>query len=553
MDLHLTSQIPGDVARAYDVTRILIKYGLAGWLKGTEWEPARRLLISHTGEILTEQPFPVRLRLAMTDLGPTFIKLGQVLGTRPDLVGEAVAHELSLLQSGTPADPPEVAVATIEKELGRPIAECFQEFEREAMASASIGQVHRAKLPNGKPVVIKVQHPGIETTIHRDLNILSNLAALAERQEDLKRYQPAAVVREFRQTLLRELDFRREMRNLQQFRRNFSADPNVIFPKPYPELSTGRVLTMQKLNGTSVGDTAKLNHKHIDGEALARQGAGVFIQMIFRDGFYHADPHPGNILVLARQRVGILDGGMVGRIDDELRQRIVEILLAAADRDADRLADLIAIITKAPGNLDRAALSADLMEVFSQYGAQSVDQFDIGGALTAVTRIMHEYNLFMPSRLSMLIKCLIILEGTAKGLSARFNLAQLLEPYRRQFVLQQLSPEAWLRKARRVRRDWELLAESIPRSFNSLLDQLQAGHFAVRIKHAPLESSINRLVAGLCTSALLIASALLWIHAVPPTIHGISILGAAGYMLAAFLATRVVWLSRREEKRKKED
>jgi ubiquinone biosynthesis protein len=548
MQFKSATQIPGDVARASDVARVLIKYGLARWLSGTEWEPIRRILTSHSGEVLTDQSFPVRMRMALTDLGTTFIKLGQVLSTRPDLVGLEMAHELSHLQSGTPADSPEVAIATVEKELARPIGECFLEFDRNAMASASIGQVHHARLLSGKSVVVKVQHPGIESTIRRDLHILSSFAALAEKQEDLKRYQPVAVVREFRETLMRELDFRREMRNLQQFRRNFAADETVTFPKPYPELCTGRVLTMQLLKGTSVGRIEKLEHRHVDCAELARQGAGVFVQMIFRDGFYHADPHPGNILVLAKGRVGILDGGMIGRIDDDLRERIVEILLAAADRDAPRLADLIAEICKAPANLDRGGLSADLLEVFGQYGSQAVDQFDVGGALTAVTRLMHEYNLFMPSRLSMLIKCLIILEGTGKGLNANFSLAELLEPFRRQFVLQQLSPQTWLRKAKRLRRDWELLAESIPRGFNNLLEQLQSGDFSVRVKHPPLEKSVNRMVFGLCTSALLIASALLWIHQVPPTIHGTSIMGAAGYLLSAFLATRVLWLIRWEKR-----
>jgi ubiquinone biosynthesis protein len=548
MQLESPTQIPGDVARASEVVRVFVKYGLAGWLKGTEWEPARRILTSHTGEILTEQTLPVRLRMALTDLGTTFIKLGQVLSTRPDLVGPDVAHELSHLQSGTPADPPDVAVATVERELARPIAECFRDFDRAAMASASIGQVHRAKLPNGRPVVVKVQHPGIESTIRRDLDILSYLAAHAERQEELKRYQPVAVAREFRQTLMRELDFRREMRNLQQFRQNFVSDRTVAFPKPYPDLSTGRVLTMQLLKGTSVGDEAHLRRRHVDCEALARQGAGVFVQMIFRDGFYHADPHPGNIIAMAKGRVGILDAGMVGRIDDELRERIVEIFLASADRDAPRLVDVIAVICKAPSNLDRGDLSADLTEVLDRYGTQAVGQFDVGGALTAVTRILHEYNLVMPSQLSMLIKCLVVLEGTAKGLNASFNLAELLEPFERQFVLQQFSPETWLRKAKRLRRDWESLAESIPRGFNDLLEQLESGGLAVHIKHPPLETSVNRLVYGLCTSALLLASALLWIHEVPPTIHGVSILGAAGYLVAAFLATRVLWLIRWEKR-----
>jgi ubiquinone biosynthesis protein len=550
MQLLSAHNIRGDVARAGEVAQVLIRYGLAEWLKGTEWEPARKLLTSHTGDVLTDQPFPVRVRMALTDLGTTFIKLGQVLSSRADLVGPEVAHELARLQSGTPPDRAEVAVATIEKELGRSIDESFQEFDREAMASASIGQVHRARLRSGAQVVVKVQHPGIEGTIHRDLEIMSSLAAIAERQEELKRYQPVAVMQEFSQTLLRELDFGREMRNLERFRQNFAADHTVIFPKPYPDLSTGRVLTMQLLKGTSVGDVTQLHRRRIDAEALARHVAGVFTQMIFRDGFYHADPHPGNIVVMAGGRLGILDAGMVGRVDDELRERVVEILLAASDHDANRLADLIMVMCKAPANVDRAAVSADLMEVFDQYGAQAVDQFNLGGVLTEVTHLLHQYDSVMPSRLSMLIKCLIVLDGTARGLNARFNLAELLEPFRSQFLLQQFSPETLLRKAKTLSREWLSLAESLPRGFQTLLEQLESGNFGVRIKDLELERSINRLVYGLCTSALLLASALLWINHVPPTIRGVSVLGAAGYLVAAFLATRVLWRVRRLERRK---
>ncbi len=196
MNFSTASHIPGDIARASEVASVLFKYGLAEWLKNTEWEPARRMLTSHAGDTLTDQPLPVRIRMALTDLGTTFIKLGQVLSTRSDLVGPEIAQELSRLQSGTPADPPDVVVEAIERELGRPIAECFLEFEPEAMASASIGQVHRAKLHNGRPVVVKVQHPGIEGTIRRDLSILAGLASVAERRLELKRYQPGAIVRE---------------------------------------------------------------------------------------------------------------------------------------------------------------------------------------------------------------------------------------------------------------------------------------------------------------------------------------------------------------------
>ena len=244
--------------------------------------------------------------------------------------------------------------------------------------------------------------------------------------------------------------------------------------------------------------------------------------MIFRDGFYHADPHPGNILVLAKGRVGILDGGMVGRIDDELRERIVETSCAAADRDAPRLADIIAVICKAPTNLDRGGL-----ERRPDGSVRSV-RHAVGRSVRrrrAAHRRHSHHARIQPLHAQPALDADQVPDhprGDRQGAQRRVSIwLELFEPYRRQFVLQQFSPETWLRKARHVRRDWELLAESIPRSFNNLLEQLQSGDFAVRIKHPPLETSVNRLVYGLCTSALLLASALLWIHEVPPTIHGV--------------------------------
>ena len=547
MLLQSVTQLPGDVARVSEVVRVLVKYGLAQWLEGTEWETVRRMLTSHSGDLLTDQSFPVRIRMALTDLGTTFIKLGQVLSTRPDLVGLEIAHELSHLQTGTPADAPDVVVAMIEKELSRPITDCFAEFDSTAMASASIGQVHRAKLPNGRPVVVKLQHPGIEGTIQRDLNILTNLAVHAERQEELKRYQPVAVVREFRGTLMRELDFRREMRNLQQFRRNFAEDTSVAFPKPYPELSTGRVLTKQLLTGISVGDEEKLKQRHLDREAIARKGAGVFVQMIFRDGFYHADPHPGNIVAMAKGRVGILDGGMVGRIDDELRERIVEILLAAADKDAPRLAEVIAAITKAPHNLDRGGFAADLMEVFSQYGTQSVDQFEVGGALTEVTRIMHEYNLFMPSRLSLLIKCLIVLEEPRKASApisawpscwSRFGASLCFSSYRPRPGCAKPSASSAIgsRWPSRSRAAWAICSTNCNPAisrYTSSTRRWRDPSTEWSTAYAPARSSLPRRSCGSTRFRR-------------PFMEYRS-RSAAGYMVAAFLTTRVLWLIRWEK------
>ena len=242
----------GDLARAADVAGVLVKYGLAGWLTDINWPPIHDALKSHGGQVLSDQSFEARVRLALTDLGTTFVKLGQTLSTRPDIIGQALADELSKLQRHTPPDAPDVAAKMVEAELGRPIAECFTSFSPVACASASIGQVHEAKLKSGRRVVVKVQHPGIEGVIRRDLDILRFLAEIAEGNDTLKRLEPVGLIREFAHAILNELDFRRELRNLQVFRRNFADDASVAFPRPYPELTTGRVLTMELLKGCRV-------------------------------------------------------------------------------------------------------------------------------------------------------------------------------------------------------------------------------------------------------------------------------------------------------------
>jgi ubiquinone biosynthesis protein len=534
----------GDLARAADVARVLAKYGLATWLADVEWEPIHKALRSQGGESLSQLPFPARFRLALTDLGTTFVKLGQMLSTRPDLVGPEMAAELSKLQSSTPSDPPEVAINILQAELGRTVDECYKQFDGVAAASASIGQVHDAHLKNGRRVVVKIQHPGIEGTIRRDLDILRFLAEIAERNDRLRSYQPVELIRQFSRSLLNELDFRREMRNLQSFRRNFAKDETVVFPKPYPELSTGRVLTMQRLMGCAVTDAKGVEACGVSREELARRGANIFIEMIFRDGFYHADPHPGNFLVMHDGKIGLLDAGMVGRMDESARKQVVDILLAAGDRDAQRLTDAVLRVCGNPLELDRSALSTDLTELFEDYGAQSVGQFNVSGALTAMTGILHQHHLILPGNLSMLIKCLILLEGTGRLLNPQFNLAELLEPWRAKYIKQRFSPRAQLKEISRLYADWERTAESVPKAVTNLLDRLQQGKFGVTVEHQHLKSAANRVVVGLFISALTLASSLLIARTVPPLLFGQSILGMAGYGVGVLFGFRMLWVNR---------
>ncbi len=499
---------------------------------------------------------PERLRAALEELGPTFVKLGQLLSTRTHLLPRAYTLELANLHDQVPPFPFDQVKAILRAEFKRPLEDIFMTIEESPIGSASIAQVHRAILITGQNCVVKVQRPGIEKTVRVDLELMAYLATLLENHVDGWRvHQPSAVVAEFARSMEQELDFGAEAGHIERFANQFKNEPTIYVPAVVPGLVTKRVLTMEYIEAVKASNFDALGLAGLDRRQIATNITDLVMKQIFVHGFFHADPHPGNLLVMSKGRLGILDGGMVGRIDDELRERIIEVLLAAADRDAPRLAEVIAVTCKAPANLDRSGLSYDLMEVFGQYGTQSIGEFDVSGALTSVTRLIHEYNLVMPSRLSMLIKCLIVLEGTGRALSPKFSLAGLLEPYRTQFVLHQFSPQVLLKKAKKLHRELDVLMEAVPRGLNNLLEQLQAGKFAVRLMDPPLESAVNRLVYGVYISVLLLSSSLLWSHQVPPTIRGTSVIGCVGFIAAIVLGAKMMWSIRRlnTSKRNKEE
>jgi ubiquinone biosynthesis protein len=356
-----------------------------------------RHLRSGDGQPISGLPVAVRVRMALTELGTTFIKLGQILSTRADLVGPELARELSELQSGTPADTPAAVVQTITEEFGRHPDALFSSFDTRAFASASIGQVHWAKLLDGTKVVVKVQHQGIEDRVRADMEILVELAKMAETYSpELAQYNPVTMAKEFRDTLLDELDFTREQRNLLRFSENFSDDTGIRFPRPHLERSTKRVLTMDALNVIKLADRAQLEAAGYDLVGLARRGADMFLKMVFRDGFYHADPHPGNMMVLTDQVIGVLDCGMVGRVDEELREQIEDLLVAAIDKDADRLLDTLTVLGELPPDFERSRLRSDVIEFVDEYGSQSIDQFDLSGALNQITAIIRYHRIILP-------------------------------------------------------------------------------------------------------------------------------------------------------------
>lgn len=534
--------------RLGEVGGILTKYGLADWLAFTGFELPKRFFTSSDGDRLTDQSRASRIRMAVAELGTTYIKLGQMLSTRGDLVGWEIAEELVKLQTDVRPDPPEVAAQTVTSELGKPLEELFALFVAEPLASASIGQVHRATLADGTEVVVKIQHPDIENRIRADLEILSLLASVAERSDELKRYQPVAVVGEFQRSLLRELDFKREERNLQQFAVNFATSKTVRFPKVFPALSTSRVLTMEWMEGASFRDVSQLEFLPVDRDELARRGATVWMDMIFRDGFYHADPHPGNLVVMADGVLGLFDCGMVGRMDDLLRENVEELLVCIASQDGPMLARILMRMCSPPSDFDEAAFSSDLTDFISFYGSQPLERFQLGHALNEIARCISRYRLVMPSALAQILKVLVMLDGTAKLLSPQLNLTEIIVPYQRGILLRQMSPRRQLKKLNRLFSEWRYLAQNLPRGVLDLVKQVQDGRFDVHLEHRRLEPAVNRLVMGMVTSALFLGSSMLLSNRVPPLLFGEhSILGLAIFLFSGFLGIRLIWMIWRNE------
>jgi ubiquinone biosynthesis protein len=546
--MRLTSipQIYRHLNRWYEILAVLSKYELASWISRLGPEFTKDLLKTPGGASIARHRWETRLRLALSELGPTFIKLGQLLSTRPDLAGVALSEELQELQANAPADPPDAVRKMIEAELKRPLEELFAEFEASAMASASIGQVHRARLHTGEKVVVKVLHTDIEKKVAVDMEILAGLAQLAERVPEYQNYRPRAVVAEFQRAMHRELDFGRELRNLQQFARDFSDNPTVHIPRPHAELSTKRVLTMEMVEGLKMSEIVQSPPPGANLTEIAQRGASICLEMIFDRGFYHADPHPGNILVMENNVIGLLDFGMVGRIDERLHDDLGEMLLALGDQDAEHLTSLIIRTGKAPANLDRSSLTLDITDFLAHYGSQPLDQFDLSGALREITELIRCYNIMLPARIAMLIKALITLEGTSQLVSPKFSLVEMMQPYRKKILWRRLSPRRRLRKMRRFFAEIEHVIELMPRGITEIFEQVQSGKFDVHLDHRGLEPSVNRLVLGMLASALFLGSTLLLSRNVPPVINwsplfqNTSAMGLAGCAVSIYLGWRLL-------------
>ncbi|MEZ6107864.1 MAG: lipopolysaccharide core heptose(II) kinase RfaY [Pirellulaceae bacterium] len=542
-------QLYRNLRRWTEILSVLSKYGLADWLSRLNIDFVKDQIRSPEGGSLARESHETRVRMACNELGPTFIKLAQLLSTRPDLIGHPLADELSKLQSNTTADPFSYIKPLVEGELGQPIEELFRNFDETPIASASIGQVHRAVLHDGRAVVVKVQRSDIERRVNTDLEILAGLAQLAELVEEYRPYRPVQLVAEFSRTMRRELEFGREERNLNQFAAMFEQDPFVRIPQAITAYCTPRVLTMEYIDGIKIDDMPRLHHAQVDTELVARRLAEIYLRMIFQEGFFHADPHPGNILVQRGNVVALIDFGMVGRISERSREDIEEMLLAIIGRDVPMLTTLIKRLGSTPADIDESAFSNDIAEFVGQYAHTSLERFSLGAALRDMTSIIRRHRILLPSEIALMIKVLISLEGTGRRLSPQLSVIELMRPFRKSMLLRRMNPARQARKMRRIFLQLEQLAEDFPARASSILEQIQSGKFDVHVDHRRLGPTANRLVMGMLTSALFLGSSLMLSNKVPPVlfptepywgIQDLSIFGLSGLLASLLIGARLV-------------
>lgn len=537
------------INRYRQILTVLIRYGLAEGLDRLGFEWANDILSRGIGKDVLEQSYEQRVRSALAELGPTFIKLGQLLSVRPDVVGVPMADELKRLQKDVPADGYEAIRGRIESELGAPMDALFASFDQVPFASASIGQTHRATLKDGQPVVVKVRHIGVARKVRVDLEILLDLAeAIETRIEESRYYRPRDFVETFRQALLRELDFRTEARNLEQFGSLLADEPGLRIPTPVPTHTAQAVLTMDYLDGIAASDLDGIRAMGVDPADVAMRGGQIFLKMVFSLGRFHADPHPGNILVMQGGTIGLLDFGTVGRLTDEMREDLEDLILALFRRQGDQAAEIVVRLGTPPSDLDLDALRMELVDLTETHIRESLADLDVGQLLRDVTELIRKHHILLPPAVSMLIKVLVTLEGTGRGLSPQFNLAELLEPYQAQVIRRRLSPERHLKRVERVYRDLERFASIVPMGLADIVAQLRKGNFSVQLEHHGLEElrlevrrAAQSFTLGVLTAALLLGSSLVFVAGTPPLVWGYPLLGLVGLTLGAALTARLLW------------
>ncbi len=489
----------------------------------------------------------VRLRRVLEKLGPTFIKFGQVLSVRPDLIPKEYCIELEKLQDKVPPVSYNEIRFIIEKELGHPIGKIFKTFEHEPVASASISQVHKAVLKTGQTVAVKIQRPNTRNIMEIDIEIMTYIASLLEKHyEQLKKYRPVRIVEEFKQWTQRELDFKLEARNAKKFAENFRDNRHIKIPRVYDEYSTGKILTLEFIEGIELSDIQKIKRHRYDFQKLLGIGLNSILEQVFIHGVFHADPHPGNILVVNNDTIAFVDFGIVGFFDERLKSKCIDVVLGIIELDDELILDALSSMGMSDDG-DYEELRSDIGAIIYPLRGASFNEIKLSRILEEILDLAIQHNLKVPASMVLFGKTIITLEGIAMTYDPEFKVVDSIEPFIKKIIIHQKNPlNKWKELSHNFGR-YKRLLEDFPYRAERIMKKIEAGTVKVDIEDTDIKKlsleidrSSNRITYGLMVAAFLIVAALLINIQFGPKILGISILSLISFMFATIMTLILV-------------
>lgn len=539
-----------DLGRVNDIASVLIRYGFGSFVRGLGMgkalERAGRVLHWQHVEEYVQLDTPQRIRRVLEELGPTFIKLGQILATRVDLFSPQYIAEFEKLQDQVPPMPFEELLPQLEEDLGGSIDEFFLEVERQPLAAASIAQVHKAVLKDGTPVILKIRRPGLRKLIEADLRLLHRIADITESEStEIRRFHPKEVLRQFNQSLRRELDFAAECRNAERVAANLADDLNIKIPNVYWQWTGERLNVQEYIQGIQGRDLAAVEAAGLDRKLLADRGTGAVMKMIMEDGFFHADPHAGNVFYLNDNKLAFIDFGMVGRLTEDRREQVVSLLYGMTNHMPIKVAE---ILEDWSDNIhtDEQVLIIDIEAFVDQYSSLALKDLSLIDMMTDLMAILRDHKLILPADLALLIKTYITMDGLGRHLDPEFNTLVFAAPYLQQVMAERYKPEAIARRGWRNLVSVTDLLSSLPKDLRKLLRASRKGAFQIdiNVRHLGLyvnhiDNAISRLTMGIVTAALIIGSSIIMTVKGGPELFGLPAFGFLGYLFATMAG---IWL-----------
>ncbi|PTQ65072.1 ABC1 kinase family protein [Celeribacter persicus] len=487
-----------------------------------------------------------RLRLALEELGPTFVKLGQILSTRADLLPPAYIAELGHLRDKVRTLDWADLIVEVEAELGIPLAEAFDALDTTPLAAGSIAQVHRARLKTGEDVVLKIRRPGIVPVIEADLRLIGRLASLAE-TEGLSRFRPVEIATEFARSLRSELDLANECRNAERVAASFADDPNIRIPTVHWQWSRENMNVQSHVSGLPGSDLTAVRAAGLDLTVLARRGADAVLKMIFADRFYHADPHPGNVFYGPGNEISFIDFGMVGQLTRQRRDELVDLLFGVVEKRADKVAGILLRWAGTDGG-DVVQLAAEVERFIDRVHGVPLGELHLSGMISDLVAVMREHHLALPYDLTMLIKAFISLEGMGRELDPGFDMISAAQPFLEDLVWQRRGPQEWMRRTREGIADGFGLMTELPHDLRKLLDVAQTGRLKLHIELDQgerylkrLDRLMARLTMGIVIAALTIGSSIVMAASGDELSIGVSIFALLGFFGAVLGGVWLLW------------